>query len=525
MRMGFTRHASREPSPSRARLLVFAALSVLGATIAIQYLASGTGTITTVTAAVSLLIVARLAVVAEHAQRKAAELDKQTVTLKEALSDQLALQHRMTHQAFHDPLTDLANRALLTERLAHAVSRRGGPESTALLMLDLDGLKAINDMLGHPGGDQLLIEVARRVVGVVRRGDTVARLGGDEFAVLLEDASPEAARAIAGRVVEAVRQPVVLQGRRAQVSVSIGVLLSCRDVTPDEAVRNADVALYRAKSEGGDQIQVFEPWMRQAAIQRATLVSELRTALARGEFHLHYQPIYDLMRDSLVAVEALLRWSHPTRGPLPPGQFIPLAEDSGLMPSLGEWVLTSACGQMREWRDRHPCADKLRLSVNLSGRQLTDSDLVDAVARALAAAALPPEALVLEISESVLVSRIDDFGETLRKLRQLGAAIAIDDFGTGDSSLTYLGHLPVDLVKIDHSFMRDENATDEEWALTKGIIRLSESIRLPAVAEGVESPEQAARLAEFRCQLAQGYHFAPPMTATAMDELLESLPR
>jgi diguanylate cyclase (GGDEF)-like protein len=515
-----------EPSLARLRILGFVFLLLLGPAISVYYVAVGGGdavdaaVVTAVSAVLALLILIRLAGVTSYAQLKARELDKQAIILKDALAEQVALQRQMTHQAFHDPLTDLPNRALLNERLAHAVSRRGGPTTTALLMLDLDGFKAVNDTLGHPCGDLLLIEVASRLVAVVRRGDTVARLGGDEFAVLLEDASPDAARSIAGRVVEAIRQPLVLQGTQLHVSVSIGVLLSCEDVTPEEAVRDADVALYCAKSAGRNQIQVFETSMRHAAIQRATLESDLRTALARREFFLHYQPIYDLVRGSVVGVEALLRWDHPDRGLVPPGQFVPVAEETGLMVSLGQWVLTTACHQLRQWRLRYPTGDGLRLSVNLSGRELADADLIDVVAQALVAAGLPADALILDIPESVLVSRIDKVAETMRKLRQLGASIAIDDFGTGYSSLAYLRHLPVDLVKIDHSFMRDEHASEDDWALTRGIVRLSESMHLPTIAEGVETPEQAARLTEFRCQLAQGYYFAPPMSATAMDELL-----
>jgi diguanylate cyclase (GGDEF)-like protein len=521
-----TPRASGEPSMGRLRIVGFMALLLLGPAIAVYYVVVGGGdavdaaVVTTVSAVLALLILVRLAGVTSFAQVKARELDRQAVTLKEALTEQVDLQRQMTHQAFHDPLTDLANRALLNERLAHAVSRRGGSATTALLMLDLDAFKAVNDTLGHPCGDQLLIEVARRLAGVVRRGDTVARLGGDEFAVLLEDTSPAAARSVAERVVDAVREPMILQGRQLHVSISIGVLLSCEDVTPEEAVRDADVALYCAKSAGRNQIQVFEPSMRHAAIQRATLESDLRTALARGEFCLHYQPIYDLTSGSLVGVEALLRWDHPGRGVVPPGQFIPIAEETGLMVAIGRWVLRTACRQVVEWRGRYPGTDNLRLSVNLSGRELMDANLVDVVSEALVAAELPADALVLEITESVLVSRIDKAAETLHRLRRLGAAIAIDDFGTGYSSLAYLRHLPVDLVKIDHSFMREEHAPEDDWALTRGIVRLSESMHLPAVAEGVETREQAARLAEFHCQLAQGYYFAPPMAATAFDELL-----
>jgi len=494
--------------------------------ISISYVVFGGGdavdaaVVTSVSTALALLVLLRLAGVARDAQRKARQLDRQAVALKAALEEQVALQRQLTNRAFHDPLTDLPNRALLNERLSHAVSRRGAVARTVLMMLDLDGFKAVNDTLGHPCGDQLLIEVAHRLVAVVRRADTVARLGGDEFAVLLEDASPAAALSIAGRVVDAVRQPLVLQGRELHVTVSVGVLLSCEGVTPGEAVRDADVALYYAKSAGRNQIQVFEPSMRAAAIHRATLESELRAALAREQFCLHYQPIYDLVRGSLVEVEALLRWDHPTRGLLPPGQFIPLAEETGLILSIGQWVLVTACRQLRQWRDGHPSTDPFRMSVNLSGRQLREPNLADAVAQALAAAGLSPDALTLEIPESVLMSNIDAVVETAAKLRQLGVRIAIDDFGTGYSSLSCLRQLPVDLVKIDRSFMRDAHAPEEEWALTRGIIRLSESMHLPTIAEGVETAEQAARLTELHCQLGQGYYFAPPLTADVVDGLL-----
>jgi len=516
----------REPSLSRLRILGFLALLLLGPAISMYVVVFGGGdavdgaVVMSVSAGSALLVLVRLAGVAHYAQLKAHELDMHAIALNEALEEQVALQRQLTHRAFHDPLTDLPNRALLNERLAHAVSRRGGVATTVLMMLDLDGFKAINDTLGHPCGDQLLIEVAGRLVGVVRRADTVARLGGDEFAVLLEDTSPAAALSVAGRMVDAVRQPVILNGRELHVTVSLGVLLSCDGVTPREAVRDADVALYYAKAAGRDQIQVFEPSMRDAAIHRATLESDLRAALAREQFCLHYQPIYDLVRGSLVEVEALLRWQHPTRGLMPPGEFLPLAEETGLILSIGQWVLQTACRQLREWRDEHPSNENLRMSVNLSGRQLRESDLVDAAVQALADAGLPPDALTLEIPESVLVSNIDAVVETAAKLRQLGVRIAIDDFGTGYSSLAYLRQLPVDLVKIDHSFMRDGHAREDDWALTRGIVRLSESMHLPTIAEGVETSEQAGRLAEFHCQLAQGYYFARPMTAGAIGELL-----
>ena len=453
------------------------------------------------------------------------------------------LEAQLTHLAFHDPLTGLTNRALFRDRVAHALERGArapGASPVAVLYLDLDDFKTVNDSLGHAAGDALLRQVAQRLLHVTRGADTVARLGGDEFAVLLEAVGTEdEATAVARRLLDALAAPVDALGTPVSVGASVGVALARPEDGPDELLRNADVAMYMAKRSGKRHHEVFAPAMHEAAVARLALEADLRQALADGvpgsgggagaaggELQLAYQPIVELPSGTVAGFEALLRWQHPTRGLIPPSEVIPVAEETGLVVPLGRWVLREACRQAAAWqgeRDAHrPAvgAPPLLMSVNVSGRQLAEGDrLVDDVRAALAEAQLAPEALQLEITETVMVQDTEGTLAVLRALSALGVRLAIDDFGTGYSSLSYLERFPVDTLKIDKAFVRGLGGADEESPLAEAIVRIGRTLGLRVVAEGVETAAQAARLAGFGCEHGQGYLFAQPLPPAAARQL------
>ena len=443
------------------------------------------------------------------------------VTIRD-IQERKALESQLTHQAFHDPLTKLANRALLSDRVAHAQarSRRDG-RPCAVLLLDLDDFKTINDTLGHAAGDEVLMEVARRLHACIRAGDTAARLGGDEFALLLED-TPDAARAmeIAERIAEALAPPVLLGTKEAFLSASTGIAVGVPSEPEGELLRNADVALYLAKEKGKGRCEVFEPSMRAAVMERLQLEADLHRALERSEFLLYYQPIVDLQSGQIVGAEALLRWRHPERGLLPPAEFIPLAEESGQIVPIGRWVLEEACRGIRSLSRGRA---KFHVSVNLSARQLQEKDLVDQVAGALSATGLSPDRLVLEVTETLIMLEPRTMIARLRALKELGVRLAIDDFGTGYSSLAYLQNLPVDILKIDRSFIH-ESVSGGLSPLARGIVDLGRAMRLVMVAEGIERREQAEALRRVGCELGQGFHLARPMDSGAFERLLRSTP-
>ncbi|MFI5958007.1 putative bifunctional diguanylate cyclase/phosphodiesterase [Cryptosporangium sp. NPDC051539] len=439
---------------------------------------------------------------------------RMTASLNSEIDAQRA---RLTHQAYHDPLTGLANRALFGERLEFALGP--DPGMPALLLVDLDGFKAVNDTRGHAAGDQLLVAVAGRLKSAVRATDTVARLGGDEFAVLLPGASGEAdAVAVARMVLERVGEPVTLgEGSPVVVRASVGIALADETSTAELLLRDADLALYEAKETGKNQYRVADPELSRSTLGRLRLEEELRAGLDAGEFEVHYQPIVELESERITAVEALVRWRHPTRGLLGPGAFLETAEASGLLPALDGFVLRAACRQVGLWRKSRPT---FVVSVNVCAAHLVDPGLADEVAAALAEASLPAEALMLEVTETALVADLAMAARSLRELADLGVRIALDDFGTGYSSLTYLRTLPIHALKIDRSFVRDldGNATDE--AVTRAILGLAETLGLRPVAEGVEGVSQADRLRDLRCGHAQGFLFAKPMPASGVTELL-----
>jgi diguanylate cyclase (GGDEF)-like protein/PAS domain S-box-containing protein len=438
------------------------------------------------------------------------------------ISERVEFEEELRHRAFHDALTGLANRALFENRLRHALaSGMRTQRSLAVLFLDLDDFKTINDSLGHAAGDALLRSVAARIDPLVRPTDTAARLGGDEFAVLLDGVQgEEEAEEIAGRILSALTEGFPINGRDLRITASIGVAFSDESVDADALLRNADMAMYAAKATGKNSLHRFEPTMHSSALERLELRTELPRALADDELRVYYQPIVSLAAGRMVGVEALVRWDHPGRGLLPPGQFISLAEETGLIVELGRWVLAHACAQVRAWQLETPQAADLYVSVNVSIKQLHDVHFPDSVAEILATTGLPPELLVLEITEGLLADDRDAILRQLDALKSLGLRIAVDDFGTGYSGLSHLQQFPIDILKIDKSFIDDLDSDPQRANLVQGIITLGESLALDVVAEGIEELDQADRLHGMRSKLGQGFFFARPMSPERVGELL-----
>jgi diguanylate cyclase (GGDEF)-like protein/PAS domain S-box-containing protein len=435
------------------------------------------------------------------------------------ISERKTLEAELVRQALHDPLTGLANRTLFTDRAAHAFEQRG--TAAAVLFCDLDDFKRVNDVLGHHAGDELLTEVAVRLRRCVRAGDTVARLGGDEFAILLEDElSVAEADLIAGRVLAAVRAPLALAGEEVEVTCSVGIATTAEADSTEELLRNADVAMYAAKAAGKGMVAHYEPEMHVVLLDRLSLAADLSPALERGEFRVYYQPLVELEGGGVVGVEALVRWEHPRRGLIAPAQFIPLAEETGQIVELGEVVLTRACHQAVRWGEEIPELASLTMNVNLSARQLTDRLLPERVERALRESGLSPERLVLEITESILMSDTAATSEALASLKALGVRLAIDDFGTGYSSLAYLERLAVDQIKVDKAFIDGIDRTDGEASLMHAILEMGRAIGVEVIAEGVERADQASFLRAAGVDMAQGYYFARPASADQIKPIL-----
>jgi diguanylate cyclase (GGDEF)-like protein/PAS domain S-box-containing protein len=431
------------------------------------------------------------------------------------VSERKAFEAQLSHQAFYDSLTGLANRALFQNRVEHAMARRRprGAEPSVLFM-DLDDFKTVNDSLGHAAGDRLLTSVAARVQKCLRASDTAARLGGDEFAVLVED-SVVGSTELAARVLAALAAPFDVDGTQVHVSASIGIATADHGQHGSDAVasllRNADVAMYSAKGEGGATWRAFEPVMLDAARRRLELKSALDRAVEREELLLNYQPIIELASDEVRGVEALVRWIHPQRGLIAPLDFIPLAEETGQIIAIGDWVLREACRTAVLLHRAQPAMPPVYMAVNLSGHQLQRPEIVAEVADALASSGLSPELLQLEITESVLMRDIDQTIERLQALKDLGVRLAIDDFGTGYSSLNHLRRFPVDVVKIDKSFVDDIEAGGDQRALVAMIIDLTLALGLRVVAEGIERPDQLLALRALGCDYGQGFLFARPV--------------
>ena len=425
----------------------------------------------------------------------------------------------LSWQANHDALTGLPNRELFLARLSGSLGSEG---RVAVLLVDLDDFKVVNDSLGHGAGDRLLSGVAERLCRVLRPGDVIARFGGDEFTVLLPGITSEAyALGVARRLAEALREPLVLDGERRYVTASVGVSFSApSEHDPHALLRDADAAMYRAKEMGKSRCEVFDDSMRERAMERLELESGLRHALDDGELHLVYQPLVTLDDGRISGVEALLRWDHPIFGVVAPLRFISLAERNGLIIPIGAWVLREACRQLAAWGD-----DALSVSVNVSARQLGSTDLVDVVRAALEDSGIAPRRLCLEITETAMMADPGAIGETLSALKALGVRLAVDDFGVGHASLRQLrALLPVDTLKIDTSFVDGITDDADDAAIVEGVVRLAHSLGLQAVAEGVETAEQVAMLRAFSCQTGQGYHFARPAGPDAIARMLSAAP-
>ena len=427
------------------------------------------------------------------------------------ITDRKQIEERLRHDAFHDALTGLSNRALLIDRLSHALTRvnRRGDYIFAVLFLDLDRFKMINDSLGHTLGDQLLVTVARRLRECVRPDDTVARLGGDEFVVLLDGVQDvEEASTIADRIQKSLMSPISLGDHEVVTSASIGIAASLRKYEhPEQILRDADLAMYRAKTLGKSRQEIFDGDMQHHMLLRFELESDLRGALDRGELSVYYQPIISISDGSVVAFEALVRWSHPERGMVPPSIFVPIAEETGLVLPIGDWILETACRQLKEWLPNLPADRLVSMHVNLSGRQFRHPDLVENVRATLERVGLEPRRLGLEITESVVMDNAASAAERLEQLRSVGVQLQIDDFGTGYSSLSYLHRFPIDTLKIDRSFIRDMLSDRKNIEIVRSITALAHELGMRVIAEGVETADQLAQLRELGCERAQGHFF------------------
>ncbi|NLF51106.1 MAG: EAL domain-containing protein [Leptolinea sp.] len=458
--------------------------------------------------------------------KQANELEAANRVLELEIAERKRAEERLVFDALHDFLTHLPNRALFIDRLDMAINRtrRLADIPYSVLFLDLDQFKQINDTKGHAAGDELLVLVAKRVSDCVRVNDTVARIGGDEFIILLENAGDDAnVFNMAERILDSFKQPFPLAGENIHISVSIGVIVSLTDYeNSNDVLRDADIAMYHAKSEGKSRSAIFLPEMRTQTMQRMLIENELRYAIEYSEFRLLYQPLYTLIDHRLVGFEALIRWHNPRMGLVCPDVFIPVAEETGLIIGIGDWVLNEACTQMKKWHKAYPGFDHLSINVNISGRQFAAADFVEKLQNTLKQTGLKPECLKLEITESVLLVGQQMESNLFGSLRDMGVHLQIDDFGTGYSSLSYLQHIPVDVIKIDRSFIQEILHGEKYVELLRAIIRMAHSLGMETTAEGIESEDQRGLLEKMGCNYGQGYLFAKPLDASVVEfELLE----
>jgi diguanylate cyclase (GGDEF)-like protein len=437
------------------------------------------------------------------------------------ISERKALEEQLRQLAFHDPLTLLANRSLFRDRVQHSLTlAQRGQHQVAVMFLDLDNFKNINDTLGHDAGDRLLQAVAQRLVKSTRFSDTVARLGGDEFAILLEGITTVAeVESLAAALIEGLDQPFALSATEVRVSASIGVAFSTFEAGAEAMLSKADIAMYHAKAAGKSRFVTFQPQMQEMLHERLRLEADISRGLANGEFFVEYQPIVDLGTRILLGVEALVRWRHPDLGVLMPSRFIQIAEECGQIVKLGRWVLGRACRELCAWRGSVAGGSGLRIAVNISGRHLQHGDLVQDVAQALEESGLEPGNLVIELTESTIMHNTEANLGRLRQLKALGVRLAIDDFGTGYSSLSYLHRFPIDILKIDHSFVNRLTNTYNGPELARAVITLGETLGLDTVAEGIEQEPQVAALLALGCVAGQGFLFA---TSGSLEELSKS---
>jgi diguanylate cyclase (GGDEF)-like protein len=432
------------------------------------------------------------------------------------------IDERIRHEAVHDPLTGLPNRNLFGDRVAQALAHASRNGTTiAVLFLDLDQFKLVNDSFGHEAGDELLRAVAPRISGALRAVDTVARFGGDEFGILIDELEAErSATRAAERIAAALSRPFVLRGREHFVTATIGIAIGDGSEPPEALIRDADAAMYRAKERGRGRYEIFDEVMRAHVIEHLQMENDLRVALERDQLLLHYQPVVSLQTGRIESVEALVRWQHPERGMIAPGQFIPLAEESGLIVALGARVLEQACAAAAGWHAARPDDAPLAISVNLSARQIADPGLLTMIERVLAETGLDPVSLRLEVTESALVEEGETSLGTLNRLKALGIGLVLDDFGTGFSSLGYVKRFPFDALKVDRSFVERICEEPADAAIVRAVTGIAEALSLKVVAEGVETDEQLAAVRELGCQYAQGFYFARPVPAGELLPLL-----
>jgi diguanylate cyclase len=497
---------------SLTALLVILVREALGDSLDIYVLIAASGIM-------FALVIARMAGIVRR---------NEEVTSREAALRAELFQAELEHRAFHDELTGLPNRALFRNRVEHALARRRRERlPVAVLFLDVDDFKNVNDSLGHAAGDEVLQEVARRLQDCMRPVDTTARLGGDEFAILVHDAESELhSIEIAQRARSALDVPITLDGREIAIAVSIGIAFSDQSMVSaqdaEELLRNADAAMYMAKESGKGDYRVFQPEMHAKALARLELKTDLQRALDADEFALRYQPIMDLLRGDIGGMEALIRWEHPVRGTVSPADFVPLLEDTGLIVPVGYHILMEACRWAAHMQRECPRNPPLSMAVNVSAFQLQRPEFIAEVRNALAESEIPPSSLTLELTESVMMRDMELSLMRLKALRTLGVRLAIDDFGTGYSSLNYVRRLPVDILKIDRSFLADPNPEVAE--LTAAIAQLARIFKLKAVAEGIEDSSQLQRVQAMRCDFAQGFYFAKPLTAEEILAMVSSQP-
>ena len=465
-------------------------------------------------------------------RRQAQEaLDTLNRTLEKRIGERTAelfeTNQKLQHQALHDDLTDLPNRTLIMDRLQHAIDRkqRNDEFDFAVIFLDLDRFKIINDSLGHNIGDLLLVEVAERLQQQMRSVDTVARLGGDEFVILLEDLKgDQAVEHVASRILNVLSQPITLAGHEITNTASLGVVHSSqRSHKPEDYLRDADIAMYHAKALGKSRYAVFSTSLRQHALFRLTIEQDLRKAIENHEFSLHYQPVTALDSGQITGFEALIRWNHPKQGQIAPGAFIPLAEETGLILLIGEWVLEEACKQIAEWHDRYPVYPPLSMNVNLSSRQLLQPELVNQIRHVLEINNLQGSSLNLEITEHTIIQDTHRVTGKLKDLKALGVSVQMDDFGTGYSSLGYLRNLPIDVIKIDRTFIDKMDPGQNKPGLVRSIIHMAQDLGIQVVAEGIERDDQKNMLTELGCDYGQGFYIAKPQAPNAIEALLSEI--
>ncbi|MGH9089083.1 MAG: putative bifunctional diguanylate cyclase/phosphodiesterase [Acidimicrobiales bacterium] len=445
--------------------------------------------------------------------------EQEALTLVRDVSERHELQRQLMHQAFHDSLTGLANRALFEDRVSHAQTRTNGAttaaDELAVLFIDLDDFKVVNDTLGHRVGDTLLVAVAERLRELTRPGDTLARLGGDEFAVLIEGGKEDVAEKLAHRLIDAFRQPFETGGQYVTISASIGIATRTGEEGTEDLLRNADMAMYAAKTAGKSRPAMFEPEMQDRLLTQLMVESELRQAVSENEFRVLYQPVVDIATGTVIGTEALVRWQHSSRGLLPPSEFIPLAEQTGLIVPIGAMVLSEACREASTWDV------DISVSVNVSTRQLMEPGLVETVERVLRQTQLDPRRLVLEVTETTLISDAERAAIVLAELKTLGVCLALDDFGTGYSSLSHLLQFPIDTIKVDKSFIDGITGEGNASALAGAILGIGGILGMHVVAEGVESEAQLELLRRWHCSSCQGFLFAPPVEPSVIESLLK----